>query len=92
MVVENYMEIPQKKKKLKIELPYDPEIPLLCTSEKLQSIKKKKKNPKNINSKRQMNPSVHSNIIYNRQDKEATCLPTGIGTMKMLCIHTVEYY
>ena len=46
MVVENHMDIPQKKKKqqkLKIELPYDLEIPLLCTSKKLQSIQKKKK-------------------------------------------------
>ena len=27
--IENSMEFPKKKKKLKIEIPYDPEIPLL---------------------------------------------------------------
>ena len=63
-----------------------------CVHPKNFSLYKKKNKLKNINSKRQMNPSVHNNIIYNHQDKEATYLPTGIGTMKMLCIHTVEYY
>ena len=50
-------------KKLKIELLYDPTIPLLgiCL----------KKN-KNTNLKRYMRRSVHSSIIYNCQDMEAT--------------------
>ena len=50
-------------KKLKIELPYDPEIPLLGIY--------LKKN-KNTNSKRNMHPIVHTSIIYNCQDMEAT--------------------
>ena len=48
-------------KKLKIELPYDPAIPLLGIY--------LKKN-KNINWKRYMHPHVHCNIIYNSQDME----------------------
>ena len=42
-------------KKLKIELPYDPVIPL-------RSIR-----PEKTNSKRYMNPSVHCSTIYNSQ-------------------------
>ena len=30
------------------------------------------KENKNINSKRHMHPNVHSSIIYNSQDREAT--------------------
>ena len=48
--------------KLKIELPYDPAIPLLGTYPK--------KNPTNL--KRYMHPNVHCSIIYNCQDMEAT--------------------
>ena len=48
-------------KKLKIELPYDPEIPLLGIY--------LKKN-KNTNSKRNMYAYVHSITIYNYQDME----------------------
>ena len=51
-------------KNLKIELSYDPEIPLL-------GIYLKKKT-KNTISKRYMHPNVHSSIIYNCQDMEAT--------------------
>ena len=49
-------------KRLKIELPYDPVIPLLGTY------------PKEIktNSKRYMNPYVYCSIIYNNQDMEVT--------------------
>ena len=47
-------------KKLKIELPYDPVIPL-------RSIR-----PEKTNSKRHMNPSVHCSTIYNSQNVEAT--------------------
>ena len=48
---------------LKLELPYDPTIPLLGIYQK---------NNKNTNSKRYMHPNVHSSIIYNSQDIEAT--------------------
>ena len=50
-------------KNLKIELPYEPAIPLLGIY---------LKNNKNTNSKRYMHPNVHSSIIYNSQDVEAT--------------------
>ena len=48
-------------KNLKMELPYDPIIPLLNIS---------KENEKN--SKRYLHPNVQCNIIYKRQDMEAT--------------------
>ena len=48
-------------KKLKIELPYDPAIPLLGIYAE-----------KTINSKRHMHPSVHCSTIYKSQDMEAT--------------------
>ena len=49
-------------KKLKIELPYDPAIPLLGINlEKM-----------NTNSKRYMHSNVHSSTIYNGQHVEAT--------------------
>ena len=47
-------------KKLKIELPYDPAIPLLGISEE------------NSNSKTYMHPNVDRSIIYNKQDMEVT--------------------
>ena len=59
--MEKSMEVPQKK--LKVELPYDPAVPLLGLY--------LKKN-KNMNSERYMQPSVHSSTIYNSQDMEAT--------------------
>ena len=49
-------------KKLKIELPYDPAIPLLgIYLEKMKT-----------NSKRYMHPNVHSGTIYDSQDTETT--------------------
>ena len=54
------MEVPQK---LKIELPYDPAIPLL-------GIYLKK--TKNTNSERYVYPNVHCSTVYNSQDMEAT--------------------
>ena len=56
-------------KKLKIELPYDQTIPLPG----IYPNKNKK-----TNLKRYMHANVHSNIIYNRQDTEATYTHTGI--------------
>ena len=48
-------------KKLKIELPYNPAVPLLGIYSE-----------KNHNSKGYMHPSVHCSTIYNSQDMEAT--------------------
>ena len=56
-IMEDSVEV---LKKLKIELPYDPAIPLL-------GIYLEK-----TNLKRYMHPSVHSSTIYNSQDIEAT--------------------
>ena len=53
-------------KKLKIELPYDPAVPLL-------SIYLKK--TKTQYSKKYINPTVHNSIIYNCQDMEVTLCP-----------------
>ena len=50
-------------KKLKIELPYDPAIPLLSMSEENE----------NTDLKRYMHPNVHSSIIYKCQDIEPRC-------------------
>jgi len=47
-------------KKLEIELPYDPTIPLLGISRE------------NQNLKIYMHPSVHCSTIYNSQDMEVT--------------------
>ena len=56
--MENSMEFPQK---IKIELPYDPAIPL-------QGIFLKKKN---TNSKSYLHPYDHCSVIYNSQGTEA---------------------
>ena len=48
-------------KMTKIQLPYDPEIPLLGIYPK-----------KTYNSKRYMHPNVHCSTVYNSQDTEAT--------------------
>ena len=61
--VENKKEI---TKKIKIELAYDPAIPLLGVY---------LENNENTNSKRYMYPSVHSSTVYNRQDMKATLVP-----------------
>ena len=55
--MENSMQVSQKQK---TELPCGPAIPLLSIY------------LKNTHSKRYMYSSVHSRIIYNCQDKEAT--------------------
>ena len=51
----------KKKKHLKVQLPYDPEIILGHISGK----------DENSNLKRYMHSNVHSSTIYNIQDKEA---------------------
>ena len=48
-------------KKLKLELPYDPVIPLLCIY--LEKVK--------TNLQRYMQPSGYSNTIYSIQDMKA---------------------
>ena len=48
-------------KKLKMELPYDPEISVLGISEEIQ----------NTNTKEYMNPYTHCSVIYNHQDMGA---------------------
>ena len=53
-------------KKLKIELPYDPEIPVLGIYQ-----------AKNYNLKRYLRLSVHSSTIYNSQDMETALIPTS---------------
>ena len=52
-------------KKLKLQLPYNPAIPIL-------GIYPAK--PQNSNSKKHMHPNVHSSIIYNCQDMETAQL------------------
>ena len=58
--VENKKEI---TKKIKIELAYDPAIPLLGVYQK---------NKQTTSSKRQMHSTVHSGIIYNCQGMKTT--------------------
>ena len=66
-------------KKLKTELLYDPEIPLL-------GIYLDKNNQKSC-----MHPSVHCNIVYNSQEMEATQMSIDKEIKKMQYIHTMEY-
>ena len=47
-------------KKLEIELPYDPAIPLLCI------------HTEEARNERHVYPNVHCNTVYNSQDMEAT--------------------
>ena len=71
-------------KKLKIELPCDPAIPLLgIYPEKSE----------NMNLKRYMHPTVHSSIIYNCQiRKQPECPSTHEWIKKMWYINPMEYY
>lgn len=54
-------------KKLKLEQPYDPIIPLLGICPEKQTNKQK-----STNSKRYIHPNVHSYTIYNSQNKKVT--------------------
>ena len=67
-------------KKLKIELPYDPAIPLLGIL------------PKKTNLKRYMHPNVHSSTLYNSQDMEANCPWTDKWLKNIWFIYTMEHY
>ena len=66
-------------KKLKIELPYDPE-PHSRTYIW-----------QNYNSKRYMNPYVHSSTIYNSQNMKTTkCLSTDEWVKKIWCVYIYQ--
>ena len=69
--------------KLKMELPFDPAIPLLgICPEKLETLIWK-----NICT------YVHSNIIYkSRNIKQLKCLSVDEWMKKLWCIYTMEYY
>ena len=68
-------------RKLKIELPYDPAIPLL-------GIYSDKTSPK-----RYMHPYVHSRNIYNSQDMEThKCPLTDEWIKKKWYLYTMDYY
>ena len=68
----------------------------VCSSRKIQK-KSCPQNTKNTNLKRYMHSSVHSRIIYNCQDTEATHVSINRWTKEMqythtCIIHTMEYY
>ena len=63
-------------KKLKIELPYDPAIPLLGIYSE-----------KSHNSKIRRHPNVHCSTIYNSQDwKQPKCTSTGMNKQDVIHI------
>ena len=68
-------------KKLKIELPYDLEIPVLGVYLE-----------KTVNSKTCIHPNVYYGTIYNSQNMEATEMSTSRGRLKMWYVYTMEYY
>ena len=61
-IIENSMQVPEKKEKQKIQLPYDPAIPLLGIYQKKMKTLLQKDTC--ING--------HSRTVYNSQDTEAT--------------------
>ena len=68
-------------KKLKIDLPYDLEIPLLSVYLK-----------KTVNSKTCMHPSVCCSTIYNSQNMEATKMSISRGVDKDTVDKAVRVY
>ena len=79
--VENTMEFPQIPK---MELPFDPAIPLLGLYPK---------NPETPIQKNPMHPNVHSLTIYNSQVLEAIEVHISKLMYKKLCfVYTMEYY
>ena len=76
--MENSMEISQK---LRIQLPYDPEIPLL-------GIYPKKKKMQTTNLKRYTHLNLHSSTIYNSQEMKATQVSINRWTNKEDVVHT----
>ena len=70
-------------RKLKVELPFDPTIPLLGLYPKI---------PETPIQKEPMHPNVHSSTIYSRQVLEATYVPKVNEWIKKLWyIYTMEY-
>ena len=63
-------------KKIKLELPYDPTIPLTGHIPR-----------ENRNSKKHMHPNVHSSTTYNSQDMEAAYTSINRGTDKEDVVH-----
>ena len=69
-------------KKLKIELPYNPENPTAGHMHR-----------GNQNWKRHMHSNVHRSTVYNSQDMEATRCPSADEWIRKLWyIYTMEYY
>ena len=69
-------------KKIKIELPYDPAIPLLGIYPE-----------KTVIGKDTWHPNVHCSTVYNSQDMEAAKCPlTDERIKKRWYIYTMEYY
>ena len=62
-------------KNLKIELPYDPAVPLLVI------------HTKETRTERDAYPNVHRSTVYNSQDMEATYMPISRGMDKKAVIH-----
>lgn len=85
--MENSMEI-KKKLKLKMDIPYDPSIPLLCIYQKTHN----KQTTTTTNSKRYMYSFVHCSILYNSQDTEATWVSIDRSIGKEVVVYVMEYY
>ena len=75
-------------KRLKIQLPYDPEVPLLLSHTTGHIIWE------NHNSKRCMPPSFHCSTLYNSQEtwKQPKCPLTDEWIKRMWYIYTMDYY
>src|SRR5574341_42928 len=67
-------------KKLEIELPYDPAIPLLGIHTEETRIQ------------RHMYPSVHHSTVYNRTWKQPRCPSADKWIRKLWYVYTMEYY
>ena len=65
-------------KKLRMELPYDPVIPLLGIN---------LKKPQNTHSKEYIHPCVHCNVIYNRQVMGAAQVPVNRRVDTEVTVH-----
>ena len=73
------MEVPQK---VKIELPYDPAIPLLGIYPE-----------KTIIQKRHMYPNIHCSTTYNSQGMETPkCPSTDEWIKKIWYVYLMDYY
>ena len=80
--LENRVEIPYKKNKLEIKLPYDPEIPLLGIRTKETRIEKDTCTPMFITAL----------FTIARTWKQLRCLSVDEWIRKLWYIYTMEYY